>query len=294
MAGILQTKVFGLPVHKEIMFSNHKDKYKPRIEKRQRKLITKISFLRPFLESGEIVLLVTKGHSPPTLLKKFGMGRLFLYLKRSLMVFTDRRIFHVPTSPFYRYRNSIAQIPYTACESIEMKGASLLVQYKGGGEPEKFPGLSGREKKKIRELLKSISFEGPKAGASGRVHLCPQCAAPLHGSTSSCAACALTFKSGGVATFLAILLPGGGYFYLRHPFLGFLFALLEIGAAVLIALPFIRLDIGISTNMLWGTGGILLLCLFKAIAIVHARVIVRDFIPRSKEITFQKTAAANG
>ena len=42
--GFLGSQVFGLPVDREILFSNHKDIYKKRIEKRQRKLIVKISF----------------------------------------------------------------------------------------------------------------------------------------------------------------------------------------------------------------------------------------------------------
>jgi hypothetical protein len=293
VGGIMQSKVFGLPVHKEIMFSNHKDKYKSRIEKRQRKLISRLSFLRPFLEPDENILLVTTGHSPPTVLEKFGIGWLFLYLKRSLFVFTDRRIFHVPTTPIYRYRGSITQIPYTACESIQMKGASLLVQYKGGGEPEKFLSLSGREKKKVRELLNIISFEGPQASVAGRVHLCPQCASALYSSISQCGSCGLRFKTPGVAAFLAIVLPGGGYFYLRQPFLGAAFALLEIAAAALIAISWYGIaNTGVS-NLLWGGGGILMLGLLKAFAVVHVRIILKEYIPRKTDITFQKVAAAS-
>ncbi len=294
LAGIMQSKVFGLPVHKEIMFSNHKDRYKARIEKRQRKLITKISFLRPFLEPDENILLITTGHSPPTVLEKIGIGWLFLYLKRSLFVFTDRRIFHVPTTSIYGYRHSITQIPYAACESIQMKGGSLLVQYKGGGEPEKFLSLSGREKKKIRELLKIISLEGGKTGVSGRVHLCPQCAAALYSSMPQCDSCSLQFKTGAVATFLAILLPGGGYFYLRQPFLGAVVGFLEICALVLIGLPVNDLVRGAPANLLWFGGGILMLALLKSFAVVHARVIGSEFIPREANITFQAAAAANG
>jgi hypothetical protein len=48
--GIMAPQIFGLPVDREILFSNHKKVYKKRIEKRQRKLIIKLSFLKPFLK----------------------------------------------------------------------------------------------------------------------------------------------------------------------------------------------------------------------------------------------------
>ena len=294
LAGIMQTKVFGLPVDKEIMFSNHKEKYKPRVEKRQRKLITKISFIRPFLEPDENILLVTTGYSPPTVLEKLGIGWVFIYLKRSFLVFTDRRIFHVPTTSSYKYRHSIAQIPYASCESMRMKGASLLVSYKGGGETEKFISLSGREKKKIRELLKMISFEGAGTALSRRTHLCPQCAATLYDSISSCQSCELSFKTRTAATVLAILLPGGGYFYLRQPFLGAVTGFVEICAAVLIGISIAGLLGGPMSNLLRLAGGVLVLGLVKAFAVVHARVIVGEFIPRPTEISYQPAAAASG
>jgi hypothetical protein len=294
MTGIGQTKVFGLLVDREFMFSDHKERYKPRVEKRQRKLITQISFIRPFLEPGETILLVTTGHSPPTVLEKLGIGWLFLYLKRSLLIFTDRRIFHVPTTSTYRYRNSITQIPYASCGSILIKRASLVVEYRDGKETEKFPCLSGREKKKIRELLKIISFEGPQRGVFRRVHLCPQCAKSLYSSISSCGACGLKFKTGTVATWLAILLPGGGYFYLRQPFLGVASALLEITAVVLIATSVGNLPDALLSNLLWLGLGVLMLGLIKPVAVVHARVIAGEFIPRPAEVTFQAAAASNG
>jgi hypothetical protein len=43
--GIMAPQIFGLPVDRESMFSNHKKVYKKRTEKRQRKLIIKLPFL---------------------------------------------------------------------------------------------------------------------------------------------------------------------------------------------------------------------------------------------------------
>jgi len=49
---LLGSQIFGLPVDREILFSNYKGIYKKRVEKRQRKLIVKISFLKPFLKKA--------------------------------------------------------------------------------------------------------------------------------------------------------------------------------------------------------------------------------------------------
>ena len=43
--GMLGPQIFGLPIDRETLFSNHKQVYKKRIEKRQRRLIVKLAFL---------------------------------------------------------------------------------------------------------------------------------------------------------------------------------------------------------------------------------------------------------
>ena len=112
--GVLGYRIFGLPVDREVLFSNHKNIYKKKIENRQRKLIIKLPFLKPFVNITEKILVITTGYSPTTTIDKYLIGWLFVYLKRSLFVFTDQRVFHIPTTPVYKYRGSIAQIPYAA------------------------------------------------------------------------------------------------------------------------------------------------------------------------------------
>ena len=123
-AGFMGSRIFGLPVDRTILFSNHKYVYKKRVERRQRKLIVKTSFLKPFLNKGEQILLVTTGYSPLNSPAQYLTGFLFVYLKRSLFVFTNSRILHIPTTSKYNYKNSIAQVAYAGCRSIVLK--SLL------------------------------------------------------------------------------------------------------------------------------------------------------------------------
>ncbi|MGA9537120.1 MAG: hypothetical protein WBR24_14530 [Desulfobacterales bacterium] len=292
IVGVMQQKVFGLPVDLAVIFSNYKNAYKKRIEKRQRWFIVRLSFLKPFLELDEKILQVTTGHSPTTIFEKMGLGWFFVYLKRSLLVFTDRRIFHVPTTPAYRYRNSITQIPYRLCRSISMKGRNLILVYKASGVTETFFSLAGREKKKIGEILKSVPVSNNGAAAGGRTHLCPRCAAPLTASGYACRRCHLRFKTGTLATLMAVLLPGGGYFYIRQPFLGAMSAILEISLLAMVGTAYSNLVHGDKPFLL--AGAATLFILEKIAVAIHAGVFIKEFVPRKKKFDFQSVSDQTG
>jgi len=283
--GIVQQKIFGLPVDRKVLFSNHKNAYKKKIEKRQRKLIIKISFLKPFIRNNEKVLCVTTGHTPVTILEKLGIGWLFIYLKRCLLIFTDQRVLSIPTTPVYKYRNTITEILYGSCRSIRMKGRSLIIEYKKTGAVEKFFSLAGKEKKKITNLLKNITLMSDENWAEKRTNLCPRCCTPLAEKTRTCEGCELKFKTKPIASVLAAFLPGGGYFYVRQYFLGAISALLEIALFSVVVIEINNFSNGIQTGYLWLIAAPLLLILEKIVAVIHAQIFIEDFIPNQEKIT---------
>jgi hypothetical protein len=282
--GMMAPQIFGLPVDRETLFSNHKKVYKKRIENRQRKLIVKLPFLKPFLKRGEKILLVSTGYSPIISLAQFVTGFLFVYLKRSLFVFTNYRIFHVPTTANYKYKQSIAQIAYDGCQSISLKGGTLIVQYAKFGRMEKFKAIALSERKKIRALLKRKPISGTKAQLGERFHLCPQCARPLSAGKYVCASCGLKFKNKILAYMLAILFPGGGYFYTRHYLVGLLNAVVEIFLLLYIAVTLkdVLNKIEGSLIHLLMLGAVFLVV--KIIAVIHSTHFIEEFIPRRKQI----------
>ncbi len=288
-AGFLSPQIFGLPVDRNIVFSNHKEVYKKRIEQRQRKLFVKIGPLKSFLRRNESILLVTTGYSPLNSPAQYLTGFVFSYLKRSIFVFTNQRIIHLPTTASYKYKNSIAQIAYAGCQSIVMKGGTLVVQYTRFGKIEKFKAMAVRERKKIRALLKkNIPLSGTKSHLAGRIHLCPRCAHRLVEKKNECESCQLTFKSRFVAAILAILVPGGGYFYVRQFLIGALYAVLEL--FLLIYSVFLIRDFynQIPVNMIY-LGVIPLLFLYiKITAIIHSNHFIAEFIPTQKNIKPRK------
>ena len=286
--GIIQPKIFGLPIDREVLFSNHKNIYKKSIEKRQRKLFLKLPFLKNFLEPGETIFLATTGYSPVTRLQKLLIGWFFIHLKRSLYVFTNQRIFHIPTNPSYRYRHTIAEIPYGNCQAMEVKGNGLVIEYAGSGVKEKFGGLAGKERRKVREIIKKVppvQLAQNKQSGSGRAHLCPRCAGQLNSGQTVCEACKLKFKNKTAATLLALIFPGGGYFYTRRYLLGVLTFLLELGLAAVIYISLIDVMEGMAERLFWLVPTALALGIEKTVAIAHAWELVSEYIPRTRKFT---------
>jgi hypothetical protein len=289
--GLMGTQIFGLPVDRDTLFTNHKKVYRKRIEKRQRKLIVKLSFLKPFLKTGEKILLVSTGYSPISSLAQYVTGFLFVYLKRSLFVFTNHRIFHVPTTPNYKFKQSLSQIYYAGCQSLELKGGTLVVRYTKSGKIEKFKAIALSERKKIRALLKQRPFSTTKSQVGERLHLCPQCTRLLTIAKYVCESCGLKFKNKIVAYILAILLPGGGYFYTRHYLLGLLNAIVEIFLLLYIAVTVndVLNKVEGSTVYVLVLGAIFVAV--KIISVIHSTHFIEEFIPRKKEIQTNPAAA---
>ena len=286
---ITQTKdsnhdgLFGFPVDRETLFANHKGIYKKGIEKRQTKLLGKVEFLKRFLQEDEKILLITTGCSPTSFLEQYLTGWVFLYIKRSLLVFTDRRIFHIPTKPDYSYRYSIAQILYPDCDSIQMKGNHLLVKYKDG-KKEKFLYIAGKERKKIKTMLQEISFQGQPGYMSGRIHLCPGCTRELEEGKYICSGCFLKFKDKDTGRKISLIYPGGGYFYTRHPWLGISDAIVETIFLILVILSLVDVVNGIENSQFDLVFFLILLAVEKAISIYHSNHYIKEFIPLEKDI----------
>jgi hypothetical protein len=269
----------NFPADTDILFSNRKNVYKPRIEKRQRKLLQKITFLPAFLRQDEKVLQVTTGCSPVSLEEQFLTGAIVFVIKRALFVFTDRCIFHIPTNSNYSYRGSIAQILYADCQKIYTKGRTLIAEYKNGTK-EKFTCIARRERGKIKALLKSISLDGQQSRAQQRTHLCPRCTNPLVENNFTCPACRLHFKSKTRARKLSIIYPGGGYFYTRHPCFGIADALVETYLLLLLLVELLALPESLFAVIFLAA----ILTIEKLITIYHANRYVEEYIPLQPDV----------
>jgi hypothetical protein len=293
-AGLLTQQIFGLPVDRDTLFANHKYVYKKRVEKRQRSLIVRLSFIRPFLRPDEKILLVTTGYSPARDFANLITGWLFIYLKRSLFVFTNYRIFHIPTTSTFKYRNSIAHIPYAACSAITLPGGTLTIEYRQSGKVEKFYGIALAERKKIRSLLAKLPNRKTQDLQGERAHLCPRCIHTLQNERYVCDGCQLRFKSKLAARILGIVFPGGGYFYTRNYFPAMIVVLLELG--LLGSLGFLLqnglpVDTGDQLHL---AGACMLWLIVKTVGVVHASHFVKEFLPVKTRFEIRPVARAHG
>lgn len=283
-------KLSGLPVDTTVLFSDHKDIYKRRIEKRQRKLLAKLSVLAPFFGPGEKILQVAFGFSPASFVEQLLTGAFLHPLKRSLFVFTNRRILHIPTTQSLSYRCSISQIMYADCRQLRIRGSTLIARYRSG-RAEKFRCISRKGRRKVKTLLKNVSLEGRTSPMLERTHLCPRCTKPLINNYYTCSHCSLKFKTKSWATALSIIFPGGGYFYARHPFLGlldavmeitFTFLLIAVSAAFLISSPHAP------RSLIQAIAACVIVIVFEKLATaMFSSKCVEEFIPKNRHVETQ-------
>ena len=93
-----------------------------------------------------------------------------------------------------------------------------------------------------------------------------------------------------MAALSALILPGGGYFYIRQYLLGFLAALLEIVLAVIIAYLFV----GMRDQMPIESLHLALISIFlylKIGAVIHSNHFIKEFIPKNRDVRPRKEAA---
>ena len=288
---VLREKVFGLPVDRDILFTDDHNIYQPAIEKRQRKWIVKLAFLKPFLLSGERILRITPARSPIHWREQLVTGGLFLNLERAFLVFTSYRILHIPTGSDFGYRQCIAQVRYRDIRSIRLGWQGLVMDYKNG-RCERFGGIPRRERKKIRQLLPVLPLVKQVLQPVGRRHLCPRCTAVLSERTMRCRRCALPFKSRPMAALMALLFPGGGYFYLRLFFPAVVFSLLEVLVlAALVAVWEYFIPVG-ESRVLILTGLALIWGGLKAAGWLHASHFIGQYIPRKTRLGRWSSSAA--
>jgi hypothetical protein len=268
----------ALPIDAGIMFADHKGVHKPRIEKKQLKLVEKVTFLKEFLEDGEQLLAVTTAVSPTSFLEQWTTGFIFVYVKRCILVFTDRRVFHIPTTSSFDYRGSVAEFRYGDLDSIAQKGSRLKVAYKSGNK-EVFLYIRGSERKKIRKLLQSTDLFSAPGGAGERVHRCPKCTQTLEADRFDCPSCAKEFKSRTKARNLSLWLPGGGYFYTGHPYLGVIDAAVEILFLAVIISSLIPSAANPDGDLALAAIFAVFLAIEKAITVYHANHFVKEYLP---------------
>src|SRR4030043_614971 len=217
------SSLLDLPVNKEICFTTNKGKYSEKIMKQQTKFLMSFSpFLKKILDPGEEIFLAVKATSPMAILEQLTSGWIIVYIKRCMLIFTNKRILHFPTKTNFSPKQAVAQIGYGDIEEVKLSGflgRTLKMEYKSG-KKEKFYYIPSTEFKKLKTLMPNLATGAQPSVVMERYHLCPKFISPLQKNVFSCPSCHLEFKNLKQAVRLSLLFPGGGYFYAGHPIMG--------------------------------------------------------------------------
>lgn len=278
-----QTATSELPINSAFIFSDKKGKYKPGREKRQRKFISSLCFIKPFLEPDETIQIITRGCRSMSFMEQFFMGMAIYAIKRAYFVFTNKRVLIVLTNHNYKYQRALAQMRYEHIKKMRMRGNSLLVIY-GNNKKERYYYVQRKEHAKIKELISNINFQPKETISGGKIFLCPRCTKKLQPEIYTCQNCLLEFKNKSDGLRMAILFPGGGYFYTRHFFLGLGDALTEIFLICMVCIIAVALSKG-QKELLYGFIFFsMILFLEKLTSILHSNKFIEEYIPVEKEL----------
>lgn len=284
-----------LPIDEKTCFSDHKGEYKKKLEKKQTKLLARLApTLSALLEPDERVLVAAPACSPAGVLEQLTTGWVIYYLKRCVLVVTDRRILQLMVKRNNTPRGSLAEVRYG--DLAEAKPGSFLrpaltLRYRNGRK-EMFTHLESSSVKKIAALLPTL-LRGASPGQGGRHHLCPRCARRLVPDVYRCPHCFLEFKTPGAAVKYSLLFPGGGYFYTGHPLLGLADALAESVLLIAVVLSAIGLLSAEPGEQDLGTFVIVsaVLVFEKLVSVFHSRHYVKEYLPVERD--FRPLAAGH-
>jgi hypothetical protein len=277
-------------IDSQFMFSTHKNVHKKGIEKQQRKLLQKVSFITAFLAPDEKVLLIVPCVSPTSFWGQYTTGWMHILLYRALLIVTNKGIFHVPTKMNYDYRQSIAKFRYEDCKDIYVRGTYLYAQYANGDE-DRFLYLPRAQRLKLKAYLSTVVMGGSGAANIPRAYLCPRCTKPLSPNVYKCPACQLAFRDMGTAVKKSILMPGGGYFYTGHPFLGIADFIVELTLLAFVITQAIAAVQGAPGAAFSAVFFAVILAIEKLITVHHAKRYIAEYIPMEKSIQLASKAA---
>jgi len=282
---MIKLDILNLPINEEICFSSHKEEFKEKIMRAQTKTLAKFAlFLKPLLEPREEIWLSMEATSPMSFLEQWTTGWVIYYLKRCVLIFTNKRILHFPTKHNFTPKHSVSQVRYGDIEEFKLSGLLgrvLKIEYKSG-KKEKFYYIKSREFRKLK-TLEHLFIKDQPSHVRERHFLCPRCTTPLLKDIFSCPNCNLEFKNMKEAIRLSLLFPGGGYFYTGHPVLGIIDVITEGGLLLELIVSLFK---SLTTMESWGFVLLFAVLLFyeKLITLYHVKQYISEYIPMDKNI----------
>jgi len=275
----------------ETAFTNAAGERRDNLEREQRKRFEVVRRLvAAVAEPGEDVLYVAAATAPFSTMEFLTTGWILMSLKRCFLVVTDRRLLHVPLSIRGKSKRSIAEVRYSDVKAIRVEGLlnGFVDLIYPSGKKERFSQIRGYEKKKLAALLEGKASPAPVPSQGVARHfLCPRCARRWAGE-ETCPQCGLRFKNQKLAFWLALLAPGGGYFYANHFWLGIADAFAELFLLVLLVFGLAAAAMGERDAAPVLVVAVVGMALEKMISVYHVRHYLAEALPADS--TFEPVA----
>jgi hypothetical protein len=267
----------GVQVREDLLYTNDKGDEKKGIRKRAEKAIDKLQeILQKVIGPDEAVLFVARCLSPVSAFEQLTMGWYVYYVSQAVLVFTNRRLLQFRVKRDGSWKRGLRSLQWGDVEQAQVKGwLSRTLEF-------------------IKVLLESVYSAGAResTAAQGIVSLCPNCLSPLTPGVYKCNACALVFKDERTMVRRSLLIPGGGYYYVGHRFLGIgafiaeayllLVTVFSLFLAFTTPAPPSGADQGINGPTVRLTVAVFsggFLAIEKWLTVRHCRRLIRDFIP---------------
>jgi hypothetical protein len=285
----------GVLVREDTAFTNKQGVEKRGIRKRAEQALDKLQEpLRKFLEPDEAVLYIAKAQVHPGGLEQMFIGWHAAYLAPSMLVLTNRRLLQLLVARDGTWKRSLRSAHWGDMEEAKVKGwlgAKLYIAYRDG-KKEIYWGMVRDDSNKIQVLLDALL---PQAMSEASPALamnssCPECRAALPQGVYECPNCRLRFKDEKTLLKRALLIPGGGFFYTGHPFLGLLHGFTDL-VLIFVVVFWVMVALGIAqTGPTPGarSGALIVVAAFAGVLAYHkwmiirvSRRLVRNYIPVS-------------
>jgi len=289
----------GVRLREDAVFTDYKGEESKGVRKRAEQALRNLQdVLTKVLEPQETVLYLARCQAPASAFEQFAFGWYIYKVTGTVLVFTNRRLLDLRIKPKglfgqdFEWTLCLRSIRWGDLVDAKVSGwlsPTLALRYRTG-KKESYWKLDRGNAKKIKVLLAAL-LSGAAAEATpaqGVVSLCPTCFAVLTPRVYQCGQCGQVFKDEKTMVRRSLLIPGGGYFYTGHTFLGvgdffveayLLLLLLSVGLALLTLPSAPTQDVTAADFLVSGVFIAGILAVEKWGTIHHCRRFIRDFIP---------------
>ena len=284
--------VNGLSLRVDTLYCDAKGREKKRLRKQAEATLERLREpLQRLLGTDECILFVARGSRSLTALEQITAGWATYRYALFDLVLTNRRLLQFGVDPNGKWKKSLKSLAWGDVGSAKIKAGllgkefSLLLQNRS---KLRYWRLGGPQANALRTIIPAVlaASIGEVTGHALR-QLCPGCLRDLAPGQYQCSGCGMSFKDEQTLKRRAIIIPGGGYFYVNQTFMGVVAAIVDVYLLFLLAVALLDSRVVKSSeadNPIAQAVGVAVFVVFlisveKTLEIYHARQAVRDFIP---------------